>query len=134
MPRRAPSPTSRSQTTTLSAGIYGYFNVVEQCEPDYLSNNVQWNNKNDPTPVPNLGADPAFGPSSPTAPWPLPTIASFSNDTGKAGDGITSDNTLQLKGTAAANSAIKVYDNGTQIGTATANSIRQLGLCHQCLD
>ena len=51
-----------------------------------------------------------------------PTIASFSNDTGAAGDGITSDNTLEFKGTAAANSTIKIYDGSTQIGTATASS------------
>jgi glycosyl hydrolase family 16/Big-like domain-containing protein len=51
-----------------------------------------------------------------------PTIASFSNDTGVAGDGITSDNTLALHGTAAANSTIKIYDGSTQIGTATANA------------
>ncbi|WP_245320001.1 Ig-like domain-containing protein, partial [Bradyrhizobium sp. LMTR 3] len=43
------------------------------------------------------------GTSAPPATPATPTIASFSNDTGAAGDGITSDNTLQLKGTAAAN-------------------------------
>ncbi|WP_430649563.1 Ig-like domain-containing protein [Bradyrhizobium murdochi] len=62
------------------------------------------------------------GTSAPPATPATPTIASFSNDTGKAGDGITSDNTLQLKGTAAANSTIKIYDGSTQIGTTTASS------------
>ncbi len=33
-----------------------------------------------------------------------PTIASFSNDSGTVGDGITNDNTLTLTGTAEANS------------------------------
>ena len=57
-------------------------------------------------------------PSLPSA----PKIASFSNDSGVAGDGITNDNTLTLTGTAAANSTVKVFDGATQIGTATANS------------
>ncbi|MEH2588309.1 Ig-like domain-containing protein [Bradyrhizobium sp. AZCC 1721] len=62
------------------------------------------------------------GTSAPPATPATPTIASFSNDTGAAGDGITSDNTLQLKGTAAANSTVKIYDGSTQIGTTTASS------------
>jgi hypothetical protein len=57
----------------------------------------------------------------PTAPS-APTIASFSNDTGTAGDKVTSDSTLTLAGNAAANSTVRVYDGTTQIGTATANS------------
>ena len=60
-------------------------------------------------------------PSSTPAPA-APKISSFSNDTGVVGDNITSDNTLTLKGTAAANSTVKVFDGATQIGTATANS------------
>ncbi|MBN8968241.1 MAG: hypothetical protein J0G95_07240 [Rhizobiales bacterium] len=60
-------------------------------------------------------------PSATPAPS-APKISSFSNDTGVAGDNITSDNTLTLKGTAAANSTVKVFDGATQIGTATANS------------
>ncbi|ABE63773.1 hypothetical protein Nham_3027 [Nitrobacter hamburgensis X14] len=59
-------------------------------------------------------------PELPHAP-DAPTIASFSNDSGVAGDGITNDNTLALKGTAAANSTVKVFDGATQIGTATAS-------------
>ncbi len=50
-----------------------------------------------------------------------PTIASFSNDSGTVGDGITNDNTLTLTGTAEANSTVKVYDGATLLGTATAN-------------
>ena len=57
-------------------------------------------------------------PSAPAA----PKIASFSNDTGVAGDGITSDNTLALAGTAAAGSTVKVFDGATQIGITTAKS------------
>ena len=63
-----------------------------------------------------------IGTSAPPVNPAAPTIASFSNDTGVAGDGITSDNTLQLKGTAAANSTVKIYDGSTQIGTTTASS------------
>ena len=48
-------------------------------------------------------------------------IASFSTDSGTAGDGITNDNTLTLTGTAEANSTVKVYDGATLLGSATAN-------------
>lgn len=57
-------------------------------------------------------------PTSPTA----PKIASFSNDTGKAGDGVTSDNTLKLDGTAAGNSTVTIYDGTQKLGTAKADS------------
>jgi hypothetical protein len=70
-------------------------------------------------PLPVEGGAPSTPPS---APLDAPVIASFSNDTGKVGDGITSDNTLQLKGTAAANSTVKIYDGANQIGTTTANA------------
>ncbi len=62
------------------------------------------------------------GTSAPPATPAAPTITSISNDSGVAGDGITNDNTLALKGTAAANSTIKIYDGSTQIGTTTASS------------
>ena len=62
------------------------------------------------------------GTSAPPATPTAPTIASISNDSGVAGDRITNDNTLALKGTAAANSTIKIYDGSTQIGTTTAGS------------
>ena len=50
-----------------------------------------------------------------------PTIASFSTDSGVAGDHITSDNTLTLTGTAEANSTVKLYDGATLLGSATAD-------------
>ena len=55
-----------------------------------------------------------------TAPG-VPTIASFSTDSGTVGDFITNDNTLALSGTAAAGSTVSVYDGATLLGTATAN-------------
>lgn len=61
---------------------------------------------------------PATQPSAPS----VPAIASFSNDSGVAGDKITNDNTLELKGTAAAGSTVKIYDGSTQIGSTTATS------------
>ena len=67
-------------------------------------------------------------PSAPTPPPPTasapaaPSIASFSPDTGVVGDGITNANTLELKGTAAAGSTVKIYDGSTQIGSTTATS------------
>ena len=51
----------------------------------------------------------------------VPTIASFSTDSGTAGDGITNDNTLTLTGSAEANATVKVYDGVTLLGSATAN-------------
>src|SRR5207344_2421614 len=51
----------------------------------------------------------------------VPTIASFSTDSGTVGDGITNDNTLTLTGTAEANSTVKVFDGATLLGSAVAN-------------
>ena len=51
-----------------------------------------------------------------------PSIASFSPDSGKVGDGITNATVLILTGTAPASSAVHVYDGATLLGTATANS------------
>ena len=50
-----------------------------------------------------------------------PSIASFSPDTGTAGDGITTANVLTLTGTAEANATVKVYDGATLLGSAVAN-------------
>ena len=55
-----------------------------------------------------------------TAPG-APTIASFSNDSGTVGDGLTNDNTPTLSGTAEANSTVTVYDGATALGTTTAD-------------
>ena len=51
----------------------------------------------------------------------VPTIASFSTDSGTVGDHITNDATLTLTGTAEANSTVKVYDGATLLGSAVAN-------------
>jgi Ca2+-binding RTX toxin-like protein len=51
----------------------------------------------------------------------VPSITAFSNDTGTVGDGITTDNTLTLTGTAAAGAAVKIYDGATLLGTTTAS-------------
>lgn len=58
---------------------------------------------------------------TPTVP-DAPTIASFSNDSGTVGDGVTNDNTLTFSGKAAASGTVKLFDGGQQIGTVTANS------------
>lgn len=67
---------------------------------------------------------PPLTPSEPTAPSSpnAPTIASFSHDSGKVGDFITNDNTLTLKGAAAANSTVKFYDGAKYIGATTSDS------------
>jgi hypothetical protein len=77
--------------------------------------------------VASAAVDPVIGTTTPTSPAPSPApaapkISSFSNDSGIVGDHITSDNTLTLTGSAAANSTVKVYDATTQIGTATADA------------
>ncbi|MGY4594585.1 hypothetical protein ACVWXL_002331 [Bradyrhizobium sp. GM22.5] len=72
-------------------------------------------------PLPVEGSTAPTAPTTPTAPG-APTIASFSTDSGTAGDKITNDNTIELKGTAAAGSTVKVYDGTTQIGSTTADS------------
>lgn len=62
-------------------------------------------------------------PATPTTTPPAaPTIASFSTDSGVAGDGVTNDNALELKGAAAAGSTVKIYDGATQIGSTSADS------------
>src|SRR6185369_1621643 len=50
-----------------------------------------------------------------------PTISSFSNDSGIAGDNITNDNTLTLTGSAAAGNTVSIYDGATLLGTAVAD-------------
>ena len=50
-----------------------------------------------------------------------PVIGSFSTDTDTLADRITSDHTLALTGTAEANSAVKLYDGSTLLGTVAAN-------------
>jgi hypothetical protein len=60
-------------------------------------------------------------PSSTPNPPAAPSITSFSKDSGKVGDFITNDNTLTLKGMAAANSAVAVYEGAKKIGTATSD-------------
>ncbi|SFO57499.1 hypothetical protein SAMN05216330_103701 [Bradyrhizobium sp. Ghvi] len=60
--------------------------------------------------------------TAPTSAPSAPVIASWSPDTGVAGDGITDASQITLHGTAAAGSTVKVYDGSTQIGTATATS------------
>jgi hypothetical protein len=59
--------------------------------------------------------------ATPTPPS-APKIASFSNDTGKVGDGITSDNTLKLDGTSAGNSVVTIYDGTQKLGTVKSDS------------
>ena len=53
---------------------------------------------------------------------PVPTIVSFSNDSGTLGDNITNDNTLSFSGTAGANATVKIYDAAVLVGTVTADA------------
>ncbi|MFO1059519.1 MAG: Ig-like domain-containing protein [Dongiaceae bacterium] len=55
-----------------------------------------------------------------TAP-PAPTLDGFADDSGAAGDLVTRDATLVLSGSAAAGSTVEVLQDGSPIGTATAD-------------
>ncbi|WP_213287217.1 Ig-like domain-containing protein [Bradyrhizobium sp. sGM-13] len=75
-----------------------------------------------PPPQPVTGGGTGTPPSSPSTPPGAPSISSWSPDSGKTGDGITNANKIDVKGTAAANATITVYDNGNQIGTTKADA------------
>ena len=72
---------------------------------------------------PAIPARPRVRSASPSTPAPRSSraIASYSTDSGTAGDGITNDNTLTLTGSAEANATVKVYDGATLLGSATAD-------------
>jgi hypothetical protein len=53
-----------------------------------------------------------------TAAPAAPVITSFSDDRGVLGDGVTSDNTLRLSGTAAGAHSVVIMDGATVLGTA----------------
>ena len=69
------------------------------------------------------------GPSFPfpitidTAPPPAPIIEGVTDDTGTPDDGITSDNTLEIFGTAEADATVQVFIDGLSIGSTTANFV-----------
>ena len=55
-----------------------------------------------------------------TAPG-APAITAFADDSGAAGDHVTSDPTLTLSGTAEAGSTVEVFQDGVSIGTTVAD-------------
>jgi hypothetical protein len=73
-------------------------------------------------PVIGSGTSGSTGSGTSTTAPAAPKIATFSTDSGVAGDHITSDKTLTLAGTAAANSTVKVFDGKTQLGVVTADA------------
>lgn len=101
---------------------YWYWDSVVNTNPVW-TNNVDYATGKLVSTDNTLSSAPVAPPSAPQPSAPgAPTIASFSTDSGVAGDKITNDNTLELKGTAAAGSTVKVYDGSTQIGSTTATS------------
>jgi hypothetical protein len=56
-----------------------------------------------------------------SAPY-MPLIASFTNDSGIVGDGVTNATSLTLAGTAAAGSTVFVYDGATLLGNSVAGA------------
>ena len=52
-----------------------------------------------------------------------PVITAISDDTSTPGDGLTSDNTLAFSGTSEASALITLYQDGSSIGTVTADSV-----------
>ncbi|HYD69490.1 Ig-like domain-containing protein [Azospirillum sp.] len=60
-----------------------------------------------------------------------PAVSAISGDTGRSGtDGITSDTTLTITGTAEVNSTVVLYKDGGAIGTVTANGSGNWTLDH----
>jgi hypothetical protein len=57
-----------------------------------------------------------------TTPPAAPAITGVGSDTGTQGDGLTSDKTLTVTGTAEPGSTVRVYDNGVLVGTGTADA------------
>ncbi|SDG37937.1 hypothetical protein SAMN05216338_100192 [Bradyrhizobium sp. Rc2d] len=114
-----PDTTNVTVSNNYMQKPYWDYVAVSNANPT-ISGNVEWDNSTDPTPYPSSVPT---TPSTPTATAPsAPKIASFSTDSGAAGDGITNDSTLELKGSAAAGSTVKIYDGSTQIGSTTATS------------
>lgn len=75
-------------------------------------------------PPPLLGASgnpPVVPPPDAVAPEP-PKLVGFAQDTGVAGDKITSASVITLSGTAEANSTVNVFDGGTRVGSARTGS------------
>lgn len=79
-------------------------------------------NKSDASPALALtiSSGTTSGPTAPAAPA-APVLASAS-DSGTPGDGITSDNSPTLSGTALANATVEIYAGTTLLGTTTANT------------
>jgi Bacterial Ig-like domain/Tryptophan-rich Synechocystis species C-terminal domain/Right handed beta helix region len=103
----------------LGTGFWGWADV-ESTSPVWTNNTDVATGKIVST-VNGLSPAPA-GSGSPTSSPDAPTIASFSNDTGIAGDHVTSDSTPTLTGKAVANSTVTVFDGAQKLGTVTANS------------
>jgi hypothetical protein len=75
----------------------------------------------------NIGTGQSVGASN-TISMDGAEITSISVDSGVAGDHITSDNVLDLQGTAPVFATVRVYDGDTLIGTATADSTNKWSL------
>ena len=102
-------------TGALSAGAYAFTATVT----DAAGKTSAASQVVDPVIV--LAA-PLDHPAAPLITPAAPVIASFSPDSGPAGDNITDANVLTLTGTAVAASTVNLYDGTTLLGTATANS------------
>ncbi|MEP0708080.1 MAG: Ig-like domain-containing protein [Parvibaculum sp.] len=67
-------------------------------------------------------ASSSYGVTVDTAPSPAPVVTGISSDTGTAGDGITSDTTLTISGTAVAFAVVEVFNGAVSLGTTAANA------------
>lgn len=104
---------------TVGGGYWGDFNLRSDLgHKPVMSGNISYSTGQL---LPGQSPGGGTGGGGTTAPS-APTITSFSDHNGTVGDHITNDNTLILKGSAVANSTVKVFDGATQIGTTTANS------------
>ena len=109
--------------TTLASGVNasatGYTQVTFTVTATGPTSTLEFDARQDPShwSLDNISVT-AIGTPAPS----VPTITSFSPDTGVVGDGITDPAILTLTGTAVANSTVKVYDGTTLLGTATASA------------
>ncbi|MBH5398275.1 right-handed parallel beta-helix repeat-containing protein [Bradyrhizobium sp. CNPSo 4010] len=113
-----PAQITNVQVTNNVLGKGYWFWANTQLTEPVWTNNIDYGTGQIVSVDNTLSSAPVTQPSAPNA----PTIASFSTDSGVVGDKITNDNTLDLKGTAAAGSTVKIYDGTTQIGSTTATS------------
>jgi len=101
----------------IGSGYYGPLDLVMQLgDQPVISGNTS--DGNSLLATLNTSANQTGGQTLPA----VPTISTWSPDTGVSGDGITDASKLTIAGSAAAGSTVNVYDGSTLLGKAAASS------------